>query len=169
MQIYYNFLEYTRFLAKKNRLCLHKQYFSVKSLLFALQCGILSRFPSCILATFLSPLATLSINGQSYCHFVYYVRMIFGHPSFSIIPASYAVFVCSFSRINAGSLCSFSRINAGSLCPLFRHCMPAILASMPRAPLRDSSFFLCRRIKSADTKTRHSPECRASILLSVHF
>ena len=100
MQIYYKFLEYTRFLAKKYRLCLHKQYFSVKSLLFALQCEI-------------------------------------------IVPSS------------------FSRINAGSLRPLSRHCMPAILASMPRALLRDSSFFLCRRIESADTKARHSPECCA--------
>ena len=87
-------------------------------------CGMLSRFPSCILATFLSPLATLSISGQSYCHFVYYVRMVFGHLIFVLFPQLYA----------------------GSLRPLFRHRMPAILASMPRALLRDSSFFLCRRI-----------------------
>ena len=106
-------------------------------------CGMLSRFPSCILATFLSPLATLSISWQSYCHFVYYVRMVFGHLLFVLFPQLYA----------------------GSLRPLFRHRMPAILASMPRAPLRDSSFFLCRRIKSADQKRATHP---SAALLFLH-
>ena len=109
-----------------------------------------SRFPSCILATFLSPLATLSISGQSYCHFVYYVRMSFGHPSSSISPASYAVFVSSFSRIVCGSSLSIvPALYAGYL---------SVYASRTFArflflPLQAD---LIRR-----SKTRHSPECRA--------
>ena len=39
LQNYYKYLEYTRILAKKYRLCSHKQYFSVKGLLFAQKCG----------------------------------------------------------------------------------------------------------------------------------
>ena len=35
LQNYYKYLEYTRFLPKKYRLCSHKQYFSEKRLLFA--------------------------------------------------------------------------------------------------------------------------------------
>ena len=41
LQRYYKFFKYTRFLAKKYRLCSHKRSFLLKRLLFARKCGLI--------------------------------------------------------------------------------------------------------------------------------